>query len=87
MLTGTVPYSNITQDFLVIISLTKLELPPAPEGLSALPPQQQFLCSICEYCWLLPELRPEMTTVCHALGTNDEEVRVSSRHHRSLSVY
>lgn len=87
MLTGTVPYSNITQDFLVIISLTKLELPPAPEGLSALPPQQQFLWSICEYCWLLPELRPEMTTVCHALGTNDEEVRVSSRHHRSLSVY
>lgn len=86
ILTGAVPYSHITQDFWVIISLTKLELPPAPEGLSALSPQQQYLWSICEYCWLVLELRPEMTMVCHALGTNDEEVRVSSRHHRSLSV-
>lgn len=86
LLTGAVPYFHITQDFLVIVSLTKLKLPPAPEGLSALSPQQQFLWSICEYCWLVPGLRPEMTMVCHALGTNDEEVRVSSRHHRSLSV-
>lgn len=61
------PYSHITNDAMVLFSLSKGELPSTPKSLVL---QRQSLWKVCEDCWLPPLERPNMPTICRILSAN-----------------